>query len=90
MPDLNESEQVLLDSCMDEIRSIVGENTSERQLVETIMKHKFDCPKALDEILNSSSSTSTATAITTPIGNRSTEPKETGRRKCNYIRFSHS
>lgn len=78
MPDLNETEQVQLESCMDEIRSIVGENTSERQLVETIMKHKFDCTKALDEILNSSSTSTT----TTPFGNKRTiEPRETGRRK---------
>lgn len=78
MPDLNETEQVQLESCMDEIRSIVGENVSERQLVETIMKHKFDCPKALDEILNSSSTSTT----TTPIGNKWTmEPRETGKRK---------
>lgn len=80
MPDLNETEQVQLESCIDEIRSIVGgENISERQLVETIMKHKFDCTKALDEILNSSSTS----RITTSIGNnkRTIEAREKGRRK---------
>lgn len=82
MPDLNETDQVQLESCMDEIRSIVGENTSERQLVETIMKHTFDCAKALDEILNSSSASTNTTTTTTPIGNKRTvEPRETGRRK---------
>lgn len=77
MPDLNETEQVQLESCMDEIRSIVGENTSERRLVETIMKHKFDCSMALDELLNSDSTSAAAT----PISNKRTiEPRETGRR----------
>lgn len=52
MPLLNDEDQACLVSCMDEIRNVVGESVSERQLVETIMKYKFDCAKALDAILN--------------------------------------
>lgn len=40
-------------SCMDEIRNIVGESLSDRQLVEAIMKHSYDFDAALDELLNS-------------------------------------
>lgn len=73
MPNLNETDQVLLESCMDEIRSVVGENVSERQLVETIMKHKFDCAKSLDAILN----ISTETPVTSS-SSQSAVPMETG------------
>lgn len=52
MPTLNEEEQVRLDSCMDEIRNVVGDTASERQLVETIMNCNYDCAQALDTILN--------------------------------------
>lgn len=74
MPNLNETDQVLLESCMDEIRSVVGETVSEKHLVETIMKHKFDCSKALDEILNS-----TSTSAATGMEKRSNQPIETGK-----------
>lgn len=43
-------------SCMDEIRNIVGESLSDRQLVEAIMKHNYDFDHALDELLNSNKS----------------------------------
>lgn len=72
MPVLNESDQVLLASCMDEIRNVVGDSISERQLVETIMQHKFDCAKALDAILNSTSSEAASTSASSHI------PMETG------------
>lgn len=74
MPTLNADEQVLLESCMDEIRNVVGDSVSERQLVETIMKHKFDCAKALDAILNTSSPDVGAAATSTS----SQPPMETG------------
>lgn len=74
MPTLNENDKALLGSCMDEIRSVVGD-ISERQMVETIMKHKFDCAKALDDILNS---TSSSAALPTPAV-QNNEPMETGK-----------
>lgn len=68
MPSLNDEDQACLVSCMDEIRNVVGENVSERQLVETIMKYNFDCAKSLDAILNNTT-TPPATRATKPIKN---------------------
>lgn len=61
MPDLNDEDQTRLESCMDEIRNVVGDITSQRQLVETIMAYNYDCNKALDAILNQSKSTANPT-----------------------------
>lgn len=61
MPNLNEEDQVRLDSCMDEIRNVVGDTTSERQLVEAIMNCNFDYAQALDAILNQTTSMSQPT-----------------------------
>lgn len=93
MPILNETDQVLLESCMDEIRNVVGDTVSERQLVETIMKHNFDCAKALDVILNSTTeaSATAATASSTSMASKTTLPQsavpmETGNHK--YVSVS--
>lgn len=56
-PVLNDVDKAKLLSCIDEIRNVVGESVSEQQLVETIMKFKYDATKALDSVL---------TATTTP------------------------
>ncbi|KAH8323999.1 hypothetical protein KR074_005683 [Drosophila pseudoananassae] len=52
MPQLNEIEQAKLSSCVDEVRSVVGDAVSERRIVETSMKFDYDMQKILDEILN--------------------------------------
>lgn len=57
MPTLNDEDQTRLESCMDEIRNVVGDIASQRQLVETIMAYDYDCNKALDAILNQSKPT---------------------------------
>lgn len=62
MPKLNDTDQALLESCMDEIRNVVGDNVDQKQMVETIMHHKFDCAKALDAILNQSSTSTSASS----------------------------
>lgn len=71
MPTLNDEDQACLTSCMDEIRNVVGESVSERQLVDTIMKFKFDFAKSLDAILNASTTPPTKStrlpAVTTSI-----------------------
>lgn len=81
---------------MDEIRNVVGDTVSERQLVETIMKHNFDCAKALDVILNNSSETSTVAAASSAsktLTPQSAVPMETGNQKplanCNKIHRNH-
>lgn len=66
MPDLNDENQARLESCMDEIRNVVGDMTSQRQLVETIMAYDYDCNKALDAILNQSKPTANPTVIVPP------------------------
>ncbi|KAH8239229.1 hypothetical protein KR032_002191 [Drosophila birchii] len=52
MPQLDEIEQAKLSSCVDEVRSVVGDSVSERRIVETSMKFDYDMQKILDEILN--------------------------------------
>ncbi|KAH8379223.1 hypothetical protein KR009_003736 [Drosophila setifemur] len=51
-PQLDEIEQAKLSSCVDEVRSVVGDAVSERRIVETSMKFDYDMAKILDEILN--------------------------------------
>lgn len=55
MPVLDDLTQAKLMSCMEEIRNVVGDTTSDRQIVETVMKYDYDVAKALDNILNAPS-----------------------------------
>lgn len=86
MPNLNENDQVLLESCMDEIRNVVGDTISEKQLVETIMKYKFDCAKSLDAILNNTTETTAAPSSSTS-SSQSAVPMETGNFELNEFTF---
>lgn len=52
MPVLNDMEQAKLTSCIDEVRSVVGDTVSEKRIVETSIKFCYDINKILDEILN--------------------------------------
>lgn len=53
MPPLTDEDRAKLQSCIEEIRNVIGEAPfPEWQIVETVLKHKFDCSKSLDEILN--------------------------------------
>lgn len=52
MPVLNDVDQAKLVSCIDEVRSVVGDAVSERKIVESSMKFAYDITKVLDEILN--------------------------------------
>lgn len=76
MPVLNDEDQARLLSCMEEIRGVVGESVTEKQMVETILRLNYDCAKALDEILND--------ATTKPPKQTATEPIEKG----DYFTFS--
>lgn len=55
MPVLNDIEQAKLVSCIDEVRSVVGDAVSERRIVESSMRFGYDITKILDEILNEES-----------------------------------
>ncbi|TDG41656.1 hypothetical protein AWZ03_011910 [Drosophila navojoa] len=52
MPELDDTAQAKLSSCVDEVRSVVGDAVSERRIVETSMRFDYDIQKILDEILN--------------------------------------
>ncbi|XP_013117019.2 protein HBS1 [Stomoxys calcitrans] len=52
MPVLNDLEKAQLTSCIDEIRSVVGDTVSEKRIVETSIKFGYDINKILDDILN--------------------------------------
>lgn len=52
MPELDDIEQAKLSSCVDEVRSVVGDAVSERRIVQTSMRFGYDIQKILDEILN--------------------------------------
>lgn len=52
LPELNDLEKSKLFSCMDEIRSIIGETYSDKRLVEAIMSNNYDFNKALDTLLS--------------------------------------
>lgn len=51
---------------MDEIRNIVGESVTDKQLVEAIMKHGYNFDLALDDVLNSTKTPPTA-SVSSPI-----------------------
>uniref|UniRef100_A0A7G3B0L8 Putative translation elongation factor ef-1 alpha/tu n=1 Tax=Lutzomyia longipalpis TaxID=7200 RepID=A0A7G3B0L8_LUTLO len=64
LPDLPDEEMGRLMSCMDEIRSIVGDSVvTEKRLVETIMHFSYDMTKALDAILNPTDQTTPDAAM---------------------------
>lgn len=52
MPLLDDIEQAQLNSCIDEVRNVVGDSISERRLVETSRKFNYDLNKILNELLN--------------------------------------
>ncbi|XP_001863511.2 HBS1-like protein [Culex quinquefasciatus] len=66
LPELNDEDRVRLNSCMDEIRNIVGESATDKQLVEAIMKHGYNFDLALDDVLNSTKTPPTA-SVSSPI-----------------------
>ncbi|CAH2099603.1 unnamed protein product [Euphydryas editha] len=52
---LNEDDEAKLMSCLDELRNVLGDTTPDNILVQSVLKHKFNYNKALDEILNNKS-----------------------------------
>lgn len=51
-PGLNSIDEVRLQSCLDEMRNVVGDTFPEKTLVDAIIKHEFDLEKALDFVLS--------------------------------------
>lgn len=52
---LNEDDEAKLMSCLDELRNVLGDTMPDNILVQSVLKHKFNYNKALDEILNNKS-----------------------------------
>lgn len=52
---LDEDDEAKLMSCLDELRNVLGDTVSENVLIQSVIHHKFDFNKALDDILNSNS-----------------------------------
>lgn len=52
---LEEEEEAKLMSCLDELRNVIGDTVSDNILIQTVLKHKFDFDKSLDDILNRTS-----------------------------------
>ncbi|XP_071501814.1 uncharacterized protein [Diadema antillarum] len=51
-PKLSDMDEARLQSCLEEIRNVVGDTTPEHILIDTIVANKFNCEHALDAILN--------------------------------------
>lgn len=51
-PALSELEEVRLQSCLDEIRNVIGDTIPENIIIETILKNSFDLSKSLDAVLS--------------------------------------
>ncbi|XP_049814290.1 protein HBS1 isoform X1 [Schistocerca nitens] len=51
-PHLSELEEVRLQSCLDEIRNVIGDTIPETIIIETILKNSFDLNKSLDALLS--------------------------------------
>lgn len=54
-PQLSDIDEARLQSCLDEVRNIIGEAISEHIVVETIIQCQFDLPHILDKLLSSQS-----------------------------------
>ncbi|XP_026726366.1 HBS1-like protein [Trichoplusia ni] len=52
---LDEDDEAKLMSCLDELRNVIGDTISDNILIQTVIKHKFDFNKSLDDILNRNS-----------------------------------
>jgi elongation factor 1 alpha-like protein len=51
-PKLDKESQAKLLSCMDQFRSILGDNCDEEEATAAILKHDFDLERAIDDVLN--------------------------------------
>ncbi|XP_033738844.1 HBS1-like protein [Pecten maximus] len=52
-PDLSDTEQGKLNSCLEEIRNILGDSTPDHVLCQIIIKNKYDLQASLNELLKS-------------------------------------
>lgn len=53
--------QIRLHSVLDELRNVVGDQFSEEDLIQTVLKHRYDFEASLNAILNHRTMNSSAT-----------------------------
>lgn len=53
-PQLNDVDEAHLNSCLEEVRNVLGESLPEHILIDTIIKQNFDLEKSLNQLLNQS------------------------------------
>jgi len=53
---LCEMDEVRLRSCLEEMRSVIGDSIPEHILIDSVLKNEFNFSKALDDVLNSAAS----------------------------------
>ncbi|XP_076083917.1 uncharacterized protein LOC143054757 isoform X1 [Mytilus galloprovincialis] len=49
---LNETDQAKLNSCLDEVRNVLGESCPEHIMAQTVVKHNYNIQSTLNELLN--------------------------------------
>ncbi|ELT90052.1 hypothetical protein CAPTEDRAFT_178027 [Capitella teleta] len=58
-PPLNPIDEARLNSCLEEMRNIVGETTPEHLMIDAVLRSDFNYEKALNDVLNSQSGKTT-------------------------------
>ncbi|KAK7079318.1 HBS1-like protein [Halocaridina rubra] len=59
-PSLSSEDEVRLESVLDEMRNILGDQFSERELIQTVLKNNFELDASINELLNKNSTSDSA------------------------------
>ncbi|CAG0879937.1 unnamed protein product [Darwinula stevensoni] len=78
---LDPMEEGKLQSCLDELRSVVGESVSETILIKAIRDANFDIEDALKRVLDNSTSSSAAVSETAPLPQRERKHRDRNRKE---------
>lgn len=63
---MSDIDKAKLLSCMEEVRNIIGDSSSDKRIAEAILINEYDMTKALDTILNSDNSSKAAQTTKKP------------------------
>ncbi|XP_077991183.1 uncharacterized protein LOC144445493 [Glandiceps talaboti] len=90
-PKLNPVDEAKMQSCLEEIRNIVGETVPEHILIDTILQYNFNFERALDAILNQAESPRVPPQNTSRSTRKKEEPTfHSSTHSTNTQTFSHS
>lgn len=84
-PDLSEVDEVRLRSCLEEIRSIIGDAVPEQYLIDSVVKNDFDFNKALDDVLSSAASATGKPAADAPKPQRERKSRDRGAKRATDV-----